>query len=155
MAVQAQQAEAFSNVESVHGFAKKVGARKLSQSPAEIKAMADILISFRKPLGALKQLSSEEFARSPLGKALSTNPVWTAITSEHPSLHEKASSDDIENFFLLIFKFMKSDHTMNTQLQLSSMVNMTVQCSMLDRLTSQATAAMADMDKQIKEALPK
>lgn len=154
MAISTAQAKVFSDVESLHNFAGRVHGEKSLVNPAEVKALIESLIGLRKPLGKLNQLTSEEFATSPLGQAISNNAVWKSLTNQNPSFHEPApKKEDMENFFLLIFKFMKSDHSMNTQLQLSSMVNMTVQCSMLDRLSKQASDAMQKMDSDIQTAI--
>lgn len=132
MAVLSNSVHSFSHNEAIYDF-KEAKHHKESKSAADLK---EALL---------------KFSNTPIGKALENDPVWQAASGKAPE--KVILKPDIENFFLLIFKFMKADHSMNSQLQLSSVANMIAQNHMLDTLSSQAVDNMAATDASIKSAL--
>lgn len=132
MAVLSNSVHSFSQNEAIYDF-KEAKHHKESKSAADLK---EALL---------------KFSNTPIGKALENDPVWQAASGKAPE--KVILKPDIENFFLLIFKFMKADHSMNSQLQLSSVANMIAQNHMLDTLSSEAVDNMAATDASIKSAL--
>jgi hypothetical protein len=156
MAIQAQQQPVQENkITKLESFSHRLSKPHAGAvSAEEVNELVSGLIGLRKHIASLPQVPAASFAQSNLAQALSNDSVWKFLTNTNENAQEPApKKDDMENFFLLVFKFMKADHSMNTQLQLNSMANMAVQSNMLDRLSKQASDNMTDMDSQIQQAI--
>lgn len=154
MAVQARYQDSNTSLDALDPDNFKKMLKKTGVTKEQVIEAATALKGLRKPLSQLSSLSAEEFTQSQLGQALATDPVWKYLTgAQSPNAKSAPREQDELNFFLLIFKFMKSDHTMNMQSQLASMSSMVVQSHFLDQMTQQAATNMQDMDTDIKNAL--
>lgn len=149
-------------VEGDKGTSKSQQTGDSSQS---IDAMlTDVLRKYEKAKAAIAEAliqNSNESTRNSslqgteLDKVLQNNPLWQSTVGASNATTTQGKdyqAGDIQNFFFLIFKFLKEHRDSDSKLQVAQAVNMVAQEHMLDDVTKESTMSLDDMKTKIKKA---
>lgn len=126
---------------------------------AETQVLLTILQEYEKTkaaiMGALVKNSNntqQDLKGSALGQALGNNPLWQAASSNSGVSQVSYTPADMQNFFFLIFKFLRDHSDGDAKMQVTQAMNMVAQEGMLDSITQESTSSLTHMEYEVHRA---